>query len=185
MSATGVLDAYAAAMSTSTAAANAGLGRSSGRGSLDASRGEFSTKTVALPGTVISGTQTAQLLVWDPVAFTTGDWTASTWYTAVHGKLGWQQLTWNGHNWGGHNWGGHNWGGHNWGGHNWGGHNWGGSSWYGQADKTSAYGTGPQGPPGTEHGTDKGGATHGRASELASSDPRAGRVRSVRSVRSA
>jgi serine protease AprX len=100
--------------------ANQGLYRSTGLGSLDASRGTAYVQTDDPLHTVVSGETTAQLLLWDPTAFTTGEWTGANWYGA--------------------NWYGANWYGANWYGANWYGANWYGSEFYGQVDGANWYG---------------------------------------------
>jgi serine protease AprX len=141
----GELDAYAAATRAPSGTANVGAARSTGYGSLDASRGTVRVTTGGLLPLTLSGLLTAQLLLWDPIGFITGEWTAPTWYLTPSYLHPWQAVywsgsNWGGSNWGGSNWGGSNWGGSNWGGSNWGGSNWGGSTWYGVPDSTS-YGT--------------------------------------------
>jgi serine protease AprX len=131
----GLVDAYTAALHPPAGAANAGLGRSTGRGDLGASRGSLSLRADDLLGTALTGRQTAQLLLWDPLGFTTGSWTPSTWYGSAHALVGWNSASWAGTATGGLSLTGHNWTGHNWT-----GHNWTGSSWYGEPDDGSAYG---------------------------------------------
>ena len=112
--------------------ANRGLGRSSGMGSLGASRGTLSHHLDDPLGTVMSGRQTAQLLLWDPLGFTTRSWTPSTWYTSVHGTVGWNTASWAGRT--------GSLTGNNWTGNNWTGNNWTGSSWYDEHDSRPSYG---------------------------------------------
>jgi len=96
--------------------ANQGLDRSNGMGSLQASRGTVSVRTYSdggllgtLLGTVVSGTQTAQLLTWDPIGFTTGYWGPTTWITSSFYLFGWQTVTWEGSKWHGSKWHGSKW----------------------------------------------------------------------------
>jgi serine protease AprX len=91
-----------------------GLARSSGRGSLDASRGGVRVRTDDPVGVVLSGSLTAQMLLWDPVAFTTGDWTAPPTGASTTLLHRWHGTTWYGNNWQGNNWQGNNWQGNNW-----------------------------------------------------------------------
>lgn len=99
----GMVDAYAAAFRASSGLANQGLSKSSGRGSLDASRGAV---RVSPDGgqTVLAGLQTAQLVTWDPFGYTTGSWTESTWWLSAFYLLPWVQTSWYGDNWEGDNW---------------------------------------------------------------------------------
>lgn len=126
----GLVDARATALDPEAGSANAGLGRSSGRGDLGASRGSLQMQVDDPLGTLLTGRQTAQLLLWDPVGYTTGSWEPSTWYTSVHGAVGWNTASWSGGGFVGHNWtdGG------------WHGHNWTGSTFYGQHEDSSTYG---------------------------------------------
>jgi subtilisin family serine protease len=127
----GVLQADEA-LSAPAGMANQGLERSNGMGSLDASRGTVRVRTVtsggllgSVLGTVISGSYTAQLLLWDPIGFTTGMWVPTTWYTSSFYLAGWQAVTWEGSRWQGSRWQG--------------------SRWQGNTDNTSTYGSRWQG----------------------------------------
>jgi len=134
----GLVDAADTALTPAAGRANQGLGRARGHGSLDASRGSLSLEVEDAFGTLMTSRQTAQLVLWDPVGWTTGSWTPSTWYTSAHGSLGWNSARWAGSNWVGSNWVGSNWVGSNWV-----GSNWVGSSWYGAEDDRSYGRTGP------------------------------------------
>ncbi|MGQ0521266.1 MAG: S8 family peptidase [Actinomycetota bacterium] len=121
-------DALAAPAGT----ANQGLDRSSGMGSLDASRGTVRVRTLGGGdllggglGTVVSGSYTAQLLLWDPIGFTTGTWVPATWYTSNFYLSTWQAVTWEGTKWQGTKWQG--------------------TKWQGGADPAATYGTKWQG----------------------------------------
>src|SRR5688572_2513997 len=94
----GMID-VSGALSAPPGVANAGLDRSSGMGSLDASRGTVDVQADDPMRTVVEGALTAQLLVWDPASYLLVDWTGSNWY---------------GSNWYGSNWYGSNWYGSNW-----------------------------------------------------------------------
>jgi serine protease AprX len=138
----GLVDAARTALSPPAGSANLGLGRSSGLGSLGASRGTLSMGLPDAAGTLLTGRQTAQLLLWDPVGFTTGSWTPSTWYTSAHGAVGWNTAGWLEQvgELTGISWTGKNWTGKNWTGKNWTGADWTGSSSYDVRDERSAYG---------------------------------------------
>ncbi|MDQ3383347.1 MAG: S8 family peptidase [Actinomycetota bacterium] len=131
----GLIDAYATALQPQSGAANTGLPRSTGRGDLGTSRGSLLLQADDPLGTVLTGRQTAQLLLWDPLGFTSGSWTPQTWYSSAHALAGWNTATWVDSGTGVLSLSGHNWTGHNWT-----GHNWTGSSWYGQSESSSAYG---------------------------------------------
>jgi serine protease AprX len=115
----GVISAPAA-LAAPPGSANQGLPRSTGTGSLDASRGTLRVRTEGVGGIVISGTQTAQLLTWDPVGFTTGVWLPTTWSTSAFHLSAWRAVTWQGSKWQGSKWQG--------------------SKWQGGADTTTSYG---------------------------------------------
>lgn len=131
----GLIDAAATADGPRVGAGGPALGRSSGLGSLEGSRGSLRMVADDPLRTALTGRQTAQLVLWDPVGFTTRDWTPSTWYTSGHGLVGWNTAGWAGTAGGSEDWTGHNWTGHNWT-----GHNWTGSSWYGEQNTSSSYG---------------------------------------------
>jgi hypothetical protein len=82
-------------------------------GSLDASRGTVRVRTDDPLGTVLDGSLTAQMLLWDPVGFTTGHWDSPTTGAPTILLHRWYRTTWYGNNWHGNNWHGNNWHG-NW-----------------------------------------------------------------------
>ena len=117
--------------------ANQGLERSNGMGSLAASRGTVQVRTLGTTGllgntlgTVISGSYTAQLLLWDPIGFTTGSWTGPTWYLSTWRLAGWNSVVWEGSKWQGSKWQGSKWQGNNDPTSMY-GSKWQGSDWYG------------------------------------------------------
>ena len=117
----GIIDAYNAAYNAPPGLANQGNGRSTGLGSLQASRGTVMVDAT-VPGTpVISGNLTLQLQLFLPIPFTTIPWSPATWFTSQ--------------------WVGSNWEGSNWEGSNWEGSNWEGSTWQGVNDPSSSYGS--------------------------------------------
>ena len=136
-----------AALSAPAGVANQGVERSNGRGSLDASRGTVRVRTLGTGGllgsalgTAITGSYTAQLLLWDPIGFTTGMWAPTTWYTSTHYLVSWNAVTWDGTKWNGTKWNGTKWNGTKWNGTKWNGtedpsanygSTWPGSAWYG------------------------------------------------------
>ena len=108
----GVADAYDA-LSAPAGVANQGVARSNGMGSLDLSRG---TVRVALNdplGTVVSGTQTAQLLLWNPLVYTTSIWSPLTWDVTDFAGSRWYGSRWysdpDGSRWYGSRWYGSRW----------------------------------------------------------------------------
>lgn len=120
----GLIDAFGTATKPAPGSANAGLQRSSGLGDLGLSRGSLQMRTADPLQTVMSGRQTAQLLLWDPASLT-GVWTAPTWYTSVNSTAGWNTAYWYGGEFNGHNWTGHNWT---------------GASFYNERDDSAGYG---------------------------------------------
>jgi len=117
----GVIDAYNAAYRAPLGVANIGNGRSNGLGTLDGSRGSVQVAANDPLGTVVQGTLTIQLLLWDPLAYTTGSWTASSWYASSWYASSWYASSWYGSSWYASSWYG--------------------SSWYGQPDASSWYGS--------------------------------------------
>ena len=130
----GMVDAYRTATSPAAGAANAGLARSDGRGSLGGSRGSLRMVAADPLRTALTGRQTAQVLLWDPVGFSIGAWTPTTWYTSANALVGWNTASWDGE------FAGSNWTGSNWTGSNWTGSNWTGASWYGERSASPSYG---------------------------------------------
>jgi serine protease AprX len=106
----GLLDAYAATMSNSTAAANQGVEPSTGTGSLQLSRGNtgvnIQTGTVldALGNPVpimtpVTGLLTVQNTLLDIPNYLNGDWTSSTWYSSTWYSSTWYSSTWYSSTW--------------------------------------------------------------------------------------
>ena len=116
----GEVDAATAVLNPPAGAANAGVVRSNGRGSLQASRGHVETQTLLAPGTIVNGTLTTQLIAWDPTGFLLG-WSTTGWYLSTWALTPLLAVTWSDDDWPGRNWGGRNWGGGDWQGSTWGG----------------------------------------------------------------
>jgi serine protease AprX len=106
----GVLNAYAATVSDSTAAANQGLQQSDGSGSLQAARGStgvnIQTGTAADSlGNVtpimgpVTGLLTVQNTLLNVPAYLSGEWTASTWYASTWYASTWYASTWYASTW--------------------------------------------------------------------------------------
>ncbi|HZQ26071.1 MAG TPA: S8 family peptidase [Acidimicrobiales bacterium] len=126
----GEIDAYRATFSAPPGLANQGVPRSTGTGSLDASRGSVQFQADDPLSTVVQGMMTAQLLLWDPVGFLTGDWTGGQWYGGQWYGGQWYGGQWYGGQWYGGQWYGGQWYGQLDGGQ-WYGGQWYGSAWYG------------------------------------------------------
>jgi serine protease AprX len=114
----GSVDASAAALDPPAGAANGGVVRSNGTGLLDLSRGHVRVETTTLPTTIVNGTLTAQLLLWNPTGYLLGwsqlGWLVSPWALTPVLPVGWADSDWSGRNWGGRNWGGGDWQGATW-----------------------------------------------------------------------
>ncbi len=121
----GEIDAQAAALQPPQGLANQGLTRSNGRGTLGGSRGSVSLRVSDANGTLLSAslgtTLTAQLLLWDPLGYTTGSWSSTSWYLTPFYLAPWYPTQW--------------WA------YSWHGDGWSGSSWYGQRHPDDAYGS--------------------------------------------
>jgi serine protease AprX len=127
----GVVDAQAAAFTAPPGLANQGVVRSTGMGSLDASRGTAYVQADDPVRTVVEGSLTAQLLLWDPILFTSTPWTGNSWYGNSWYGNSWYGNSWYGNSWYGNSWYGNSWYGNSWYGNSWYGNSWYGSSWYG------------------------------------------------------
>jgi serine protease AprX len=128
--------AYRAVTQAGPGLANAGLVRSNGLGRLDLSRGSVSVGSVDAPSTVMGTTMTAQLALWQPLAFITSAWTATSWRVAPLAGPAWPGTVWASSS---------DLQGKNWQGKNWQGKNWQGAQWYGVHDDGAAYGRDGQG----------------------------------------
>ena len=126
----GSLDAYAAAHAGTFDAANQGVVRSLGNGSLALDRlglnVQIQTGGILIPilnllipiFSLLQGEVTVQNLLFDPIAYLASEWTGSSWY---------------GSSWYGSSWYGSSWYGSSWYGSSWYGSSWYGSSWYATA----------------------------------------------------
>jgi hypothetical protein len=128
----GVVDAYAASFSAPAGTANAGLDRSTGMGSLDASRGSVQVQADDADQTVVNGLLTMQLALWDPITYTGLPWTSTTWSLSQFAGGAWYGGAWYGGAWYGGAWYGGAWYGQPEGGA-WYGGAWYGGAWYGGA----------------------------------------------------
>ncbi len=126
----GEIDVHAGAYSAPPGLANVGNGRSSGMGSLDASRGTVQVRLANPTQTILDGMLTAQLLLFDPVGFLSTGWSGGQWYGAQ-----WYGAQWYGAQWYGAQWYGGQWYGAQWygtpDGAQWYGAQWYGAQWYG------------------------------------------------------
>ena len=137
----GVIDANAAATAAPDGLANQGLQRGTGLGPLQLSRGTVQVSANTLIPTVLQGATTAQLVLWDPVGYTTGDWNGYSWYGYSWYGYSWYGYSWYGYSWYATSWYGSTWSqGYSWygasmngvpDGYSWYGYSWYGSAWYG------------------------------------------------------
>ncbi len=125
----GEIDTFDAAFNAPPGVANVGVVRSNGMGSLDASRGSVDVATLD-GGVVLDAMLTAQLLLYDPIAFTGGQWYGGQWYGGQ----------WYGGDWYGGQWYGGQWYATQWYGGQWYGGQWYGGQWYGEMDGGQWYG---------------------------------------------
>jgi serine protease AprX len=130
----GEIDAQAAALSPPQGLANQGLTRSTGLGGIHLSRGSVSVRAGGLNGTVLSAvvgvTLTAQLLVWDPLGYTTGNWSTASWYLSTYFLAPWYPTEWEAYSWHDGGWTGSTWFGQRYPNDRY-GSPWDGAAWYG------------------------------------------------------
>jgi serine protease AprX len=137
----GVLDAYAATASNSTAAANQGLQPSDGTGSLQLSRG--STGVTIQTGTAldslgnlvpvytpVTGPMTPQNTLLDVPSYLSGDWNSSTWYSSTWYSSTWYSSTWYSSTWYSSTWYSSTWYSSTWWSSTWYSSTWYSSTWY-------------------------------------------------------
>jgi serine protease AprX len=125
----GVVDAYGA-LRAPAGVANQGIARSNGLGSLDLSRGSVRVMLNDPLQTVLTGELTAQLLLWNPLVYTTTVWSPLTWNLTNFARVQWLGVRWHDSDWSGVRWHGSSF----YGSANdasWYGVRWHGSAWYG------------------------------------------------------
>ncbi|HET7481849.1 MAG TPA: S8 family peptidase [Actinomycetota bacterium] len=146
----GLVDAYAATRSTSTARANEGLllGLGTGLGSLQADRGGLGLDVYSPAGQLsLSGERTAQydpsdplqLVAWDPVTYTTVGWDPVTWALTSWVDARWVATAWSGEKWRAATWDGEKWRGADWFNTDWDGEKWRVSDWEGTKWRSSSW----------------------------------------------
>jgi serine protease AprX len=124
----GLVDAYAAATATTTAASNAGLSPSGGLGLLEADRGSAGVEVVtpvgqlALQGEFVAQTDPEQVSPTNPAGLV--PWAGATWKAE-----GWDPATWDGATWKAGDWAGATWKGATWKATVWDGATWKGATW--------------------------------------------------------
>ncbi|HWC13547.1 MAG TPA: S8 family peptidase [Actinomycetota bacterium] len=142
----GIVDAYAAATSTSLAEANQGLDSSTGLGTLQDSRAGLSTELYAntpLGDAALTGEFTLQhealladplanplgLIPWDGVTYTTTGWDPVTWDASRWNTADWAGSRWNGATFEATTWDGSRWNGSRWNNEDWDASRWNGLDW--------------------------------------------------------
>jgi serine protease AprX len=129
----GVIDAYAAATSASTASANQNIQVSSGLGGINLDRGNVGVQlvtpagSVTLNGEFVAQTDPARVGVTNPsglVPYAAADYTTTGWDGSS-----WQGSSWQGSSWQAGAWAGSSWQGSSWQATIWNGSSWQGSSW--------------------------------------------------------
>ena len=139
----GLIDAYAAAMSDSLGMANQGISPSTGLGSLDAARGSIDVWVETPAGSVaLDGEVTAQtspdaidplnplgLVAYDPVQFTSTGWDATRWNATRWNTEEWMATRWNGAEFEATRWNGTRWNGTRWNNTDWDATRWNDTDW--------------------------------------------------------
>ena len=151
----GLVDAYAAATSTSTASANEGLAHATGVGLLEGDRGSAGVEVVTPLGQVflqgefvaqtdpdqISPTNPAGLVPWAGATWKAEGWDAASWAGATWKSGDWAGATWKGATWKATVWDGATWKGATWKNADWDGATWKGTDWDGATWKASSWQT--------------------------------------------
>jgi serine protease AprX len=139
----GVIDSYSATYDAPAGTANEGLDRSTGMGSLDASRGDVYVTSTDPGQTLVNGVLTSQLLIFEQVTYVGLPWTSLTWQLSQWAGNSWHGNSWHGNSWHenpfGNSWHEDPWGnswhedpwGNSWHESTWYGNSWHGSAWYG------------------------------------------------------
>jgi serine protease AprX len=154
----GLVDAYAATKSASTAEANQGLDRSSGLGSLQADRGSLGVEVatphgqLALTGEFVAQTDPSEISLTNPTglvpwvgsSWKTEGWDGSSWKGSSWKDFAWVGSSWKGSSWkatvwDGSSWKGSSWKNDDWAGSSWKNFDWDGSSWKGSSWKSAWY----------------------------------------------
>jgi serine protease AprX len=151
----GLVDAYGAVTSTSTAAANQGLAHSTGLGLLEGDRGSAGVEVVTPIGQVflqgeliaqtdpdeVSVTNPAGLVPWAGATWKTEGWDAGSWAGATWKSGDWAGATWKGATWKATVWDGATWKGATWKNADWDGATWKNAEWDGATWKASSWQT--------------------------------------------
>lgn len=126
---TGVIDAFAATMSTDNSEANNGVAPATGGGSLQLTRGAACIRDDA--GGCLSDADADGLLGFDSARYFGDDWAGSEWVGSQWVGSEWVGSQWVGSQWVGSQWVGSQWVSSDWAGSQWVGSQWVGSQWVG------------------------------------------------------
>ncbi|HYP22875.1 MAG TPA: S8 family peptidase [Actinomycetota bacterium] len=151
----GLVDAFAAATSTSMAAANQGLGQATGLGLLEGDRGSAGVEVVTPLGQIflqgeyvaqtdpdeVSVTNPAGLVPWAGATWKADGWDAESWAGATWKSGDWAGATWKGATWKATVWDGATWKGATWKNADWDGATWKGATWKGATWKATSWQT--------------------------------------------
>lgn len=151
----GLVDAYAAAASTSAASANQGLAHSTGLGPLEGDRGSAGVEVVTPIGQLflqgefvaqtdpsqVSLTNPAGLVPWAGATWKAEGWDAESWAGATWKSGDWAGATWKGATWKATVWDGATWKGATWKNADWDGATWKGADWDGATWKATSWQT--------------------------------------------
>jgi serine protease AprX len=115
--------------------ANQGLARSTGLGSLEASRGSLHVYA-DLNGDGVPELVTGEIDVlgrpwvgWDANSWGANAWGGTAWSANGWGANSWGGMSWDANSWGANGWGANSWGANGWGANGWGANGWGANSW--------------------------------------------------------
>lgn len=129
----GAVDVSAAAAHTQPPAANVGLSRASGQGSMGRARGKQTIELQKDDGTEeildARSNRTAQGKAFDLPRFTGASWQGASWQDTQWAGASWQGASWQGASWQAFSWAGASWQGASWQGASWQGASWQGASW--------------------------------------------------------
>jgi serine protease AprX len=123
--------------------ANLGLALSTGRGSLEASRGSLHVYA-DINGDGVPELVTGEVDVlghpWDSNSWGANSWGANSWGSNSWGANSWGSNSWGANGWGANSWGGMAWDANSWGANSWGANGWGSNSWGSNSWGANAWG---------------------------------------------
>ena len=136
----GLVDAYAAAMSSSTKRANQGIEPATGLGSIEADRGSIETEVitpagqVSMTGEFVAVAESDEsgftgLLPWVSVDYATSGWNQAEWDASTWKASTWKASTWKASTWKSTSWEASTWKGTDWDNPDWDASTWKASTW--------------------------------------------------------